>query len=422
MNADLEKLLGAFATDTLTEEERKRLFTAALADQQLFNALADEQALKELLADPEVRRRLLQSLRQPKPETSGVTASWFNWAARPATLAVAGGLSAAVLAVVLGIRISQDSLRTTVRPPVTEEAQSAPAQTPLAAQSKPAESSDAPATPPEARRPLQRPAQSSVEHTRAERQKKEAVPSSSRENGPEEPPAPAQAPVVPAPVPGAIRSAPQAGARALFYAGEQRRSEAERAGKSDQAGSKAAAPSRDLFRSSQDAMGQGEHRTLESAVPSGLLGLRYRLTVRKEEGPRRRADETVNVEDVNRVSLTVQSNQDAYLQIWMLSDAQSPKLIVPEAENGTPSASLLAGEPLVIPLPMEQAPFRIAIRIARRPFDPLSPEHAPRFGAAGPLQSQESLDGGPGQEPDTYVVTQDLSLAARIEVTVPIAR
>ena len=61
---DLEKLLGGFAADTLTAEERKQLYTAALNDQQLFNALAGEQALKELLSDPDVRRRLLASLEQ----------------------------------------------------------------------------------------------------------------------------------------------------------------------------------------------------------------------------------------------------------------------------------------------------------------------------------------------------------------------
>ena len=33
---DLEKLLGGFAADTLTVEERNLLYTAGLQDQQLF--------------------------------------------------------------------------------------------------------------------------------------------------------------------------------------------------------------------------------------------------------------------------------------------------------------------------------------------------------------------------------------------------
>ena len=71
---DLEKLLGGFAADTLTPEEKQTLYTAALQDQQLFNALADEQALKELLADPDVRRRLLASLEQKSASGTG----WFS--------------------------------------------------------------------------------------------------------------------------------------------------------------------------------------------------------------------------------------------------------------------------------------------------------------------------------------------------------
>ena len=61
---NLEKLLGGFAADTLTAEEKQTLYAAALQDQQLFNALADEQALKELLSDQDIRRRLLASLEQ----------------------------------------------------------------------------------------------------------------------------------------------------------------------------------------------------------------------------------------------------------------------------------------------------------------------------------------------------------------------
>ena len=43
---DLEKLIGGYATNTLTESERKLLFEAALEDQELFDALQQEQALK----------------------------------------------------------------------------------------------------------------------------------------------------------------------------------------------------------------------------------------------------------------------------------------------------------------------------------------------------------------------------------------
>ena len=122
---DLEKLLGGFAADTLTPEEKQTLYTAALQDQQLFNALADEQAFKELLADPDVRRRLLASLEQKSASGAGGSLSWLDWFRRPAGLAFAGGLAAAALAVVLGVRIYQDSLRQAAQPIATEEAKPA---------------------------------------------------------------------------------------------------------------------------------------------------------------------------------------------------------------------------------------------------------------------------------------------------------
>jgi hypothetical protein len=104
---DLEKLLGGFATNTLTEEERKALFEAALTDQALFNALADEQALKELLDDPRSRQQLLASLDAKAQARQWFQQSW-SWA-------LAGSLAAAVLAVTLVTR------ETGVPPPVQPE-------------------------------------------------------------------------------------------------------------------------------------------------------------------------------------------------------------------------------------------------------------------------------------------------------------
>ena len=59
---DAGKLLGGYATGTLTEAERTALFAAALEHQELFNALADEEALRELLADPAAKAQLLAAL------------------------------------------------------------------------------------------------------------------------------------------------------------------------------------------------------------------------------------------------------------------------------------------------------------------------------------------------------------------------
>src|SRR3954469_10523141 len=63
---DIRKLLGGYATHTLSEEEEKALFEAALHDDQLFTALADEHALREMLDDPANRAAVLQAV-QPAP-------------------------------------------------------------------------------------------------------------------------------------------------------------------------------------------------------------------------------------------------------------------------------------------------------------------------------------------------------------------
>jgi hypothetical protein len=43
---EIRKLLGGYATDALTADERRILFEAALEDQDLFNALQNEDALR----------------------------------------------------------------------------------------------------------------------------------------------------------------------------------------------------------------------------------------------------------------------------------------------------------------------------------------------------------------------------------------
>ncbi|HSB18002.1 MAG TPA: hypothetical protein VLE22_26360 [Bryobacteraceae bacterium] len=97
---DIRKLLGGYATGTLTEEERQALFHAALEDQDLFNALADEHAIKELFDDPATRARLLAGLSERKSAFRRL----FDWIARPVPLGIAGTVAVAVLAAVVLIR------------------------------------------------------------------------------------------------------------------------------------------------------------------------------------------------------------------------------------------------------------------------------------------------------------------------------
>lgn len=72
---EARKLLGGYATDSLTEHERKLLFDAALDNQDLFDELASEQALKELIESPGARTRL-----QAAVEPEAKARVWWPWA------------------------------------------------------------------------------------------------------------------------------------------------------------------------------------------------------------------------------------------------------------------------------------------------------------------------------------------------------
>ncbi len=59
---EARKLVGGYATGSLTESERQLLYEAALEDQALFDELAREHELKELLEEPGARERLIAAL------------------------------------------------------------------------------------------------------------------------------------------------------------------------------------------------------------------------------------------------------------------------------------------------------------------------------------------------------------------------
>ena len=91
------KLLGGYATNSLSDEERKALLAAALDDQELFDALEREQALKDVLDDRVARAEIRQALETP---TVDMTRWWTRrWAWGGASAAVA---ALALVAVYLG--------------------------------------------------------------------------------------------------------------------------------------------------------------------------------------------------------------------------------------------------------------------------------------------------------------------------------
>ena len=122
-SGEIRKLLGGYATGTLTEQERKTLFEAALRDQALFDELAREEALREALDDPAYRQGLAAELAAaPRPSQLHRLSAWWS---RPLPLAFAGGAAVVLLAGVMVQQFRGPAERTTELAMVRESAQPA---------------------------------------------------------------------------------------------------------------------------------------------------------------------------------------------------------------------------------------------------------------------------------------------------------
>jgi len=420
---DLEKLLGGFAADTLTPEEKQTLYTAALQDQQLFNALADEQALKELLADPDVRRRLLASLEQKRGSGAGGSLPWLDWFRRPAGLAFAGGLAAATLAVVLGVRIYQDSLRQAAQSVATEEAKPATPQA-IEPQAK-AKVSVAPAI------DLTKKDTSIDNLAKRERSAEEVTASADQKLAASSAP-PATAPEleqIQAPAGGRIAATatPALSARALFYGGEPGRADMRSIAKEQEQAMKPlaeSAPQANRLERPREGLSQlgKAARTVAQLRP---LGLRYSFVVRGTDGQEREVDAAAALKSIQPVFFTVEANQDAYLQVWKAVGSSTPQLLWPGKETGEISLKITAGQRQQIPLPTESGPVTLTARLSRVPFSPITRHEAALFDRLSSNQIQESIsasDRTGSQERATYIVNQDPSTTAQIAVEIPLSR
>jgi hypothetical protein len=417
---DLEKLLGGFAADTLTEEEREQLYTAALNDQQLFNALADEQALKELLADPGVRRRLLASLEQKSASGAGDSLSWLDWFRRPAGLAFAGGLSAAALAVVLGVRIYQDSLREAAQTIATEEVKPAMPQV-VEPQGK-AKENVAPATDlPKKDRLIGKLAkrERSAEEATSSADQKLAASSASPSSAPE-------AKQMQAPVGGRITGTvtPALNARALFYGeGTGRADTRSMAKEQEQAMKPLAESAPQANRPERPREGLSQlGKAAGTAAQLKPLGLRYSFVVRETDGQEQEVDAPTASKSTEPVHLTVEANQDAYLQVWKTVGSSTRQLLWPEKKTDQTSLKMIAGQRQQIPLPIEKEPITLTARLFRVPPESITRQDGALYKRLSPTQLQEFITPGGtagSQERATYVINQDSSTTAQITVEIP---
>lgn len=459
---DLEKLLGGFSADQLTPEEKTRLYSAALHDQQLFDALADEQALKELLADPAVRHRLLDTLNQARAAGRADTVTWIDWLRRPSGLAWAGGLAATMIAAVLGSRIYQDSLKHAAQSVTTEDTRPAAPSVQAPSLSQPESSSlhDLPVQ----TQSLEPPAENVVKNTLPLDQvmKREQVPASHEQRASDTitglekryreqhsqssnttplsdtlekattnsgalprqkqvPNTPAASALTRPPLQtpsGAMEAAttvPTISARARFFGNTapgttsgMREAEQEQPLK--------------LLAESAPQAGKAEQRDTQvfeqGPVPEAVssikpLGLRYSFMIQGADGRNREVSPSIASGHNGPILLTVESNQEVYLQLWMTTESRPPQLLFPRKDGGQAELKLFGGRRQSVLLPIASKPITIIARLSRISLAPtLDQDPSPMARRTrDPLQELVTTsEEAPHQEEATYVVNQDASL------------
>ena len=128
---------------------------------------------------------------------------------------------------------------------------------------------------------------------------------------------------------------------------------------------------------------------------------------------------------IQPVFLTVEANQDTYLQVWKTVGSSTSQLLWPEKETGQISLKMTAGQRQHIPLPMESGPLTLTARISRVPSGPVTRQETATFDRLSPNQLQESITANNrtgSQERATYVVNQDPSETAQLAVKIILGR
>ena len=143
------------------------------------------------------------------------------------------------------------------------------------------------------------------------------------------------------------------------------------------------------------------------------FGLRYSFVARGTDGQEQEVDAATASKSIQPVFLTVEANQDAYLQVWKTVGSSMPQLLWPEKETGQISLKITAGQRQHILLPMENGSVTLTTRLSRAPSGPITRQEAAMFDRLSPNQLQESITANSqtgSQERATYVVNRDSSL------------
>jgi hypothetical protein len=106
MTPEIERLIGGYATGTLTPREQEQLLQAALEDQAVFDSLMREQPLRELVQDPVARQRLLKAV---APRPAGGWARWWAMLSSPRGLVGAAAVATLAFAALIVNQVRQPS-------------------------------------------------------------------------------------------------------------------------------------------------------------------------------------------------------------------------------------------------------------------------------------------------------------------------
>lgn len=142
---DAKKLIAGYATGSLSDAERNRLFEAALEDQELFEELAREQALKELLDEPGAKQRLIAALGSEKPPAVAWWKRPLSWSLAAVAASGIAILTWTVSRTPAPVQVATVAAPTPLPPPAMQQSQPAPPATPRPRKASPKQVSLAPA-------------------------------------------------------------------------------------------------------------------------------------------------------------------------------------------------------------------------------------------------------------------------------------
>jgi hypothetical protein len=162
-----------------------------------------------------------------------------------------------------------------------------------------------------------------------------------------------------------------------------------------------------------------------TVAPLRPLGLRYSFVIRGTDGQEQEVDVATALKSTEPVYLTVEANQDAYLQVWETVGSSTPQLLWPRKESGQTVLKITAGQRQQISLSIGVGPATLTARLSRVPSESLTRQETGMLDRPSPSQLEESITTSNrtgSQERATYVVNPDPSTTAQVAVDIILSR